>query len=114
MVESRSAQEVTDRIDDLIREIRVAHKDNMHGENPSDIVLVAHGHLLRAFTKRWLGYPMEFPLSLMLDPGAVGVLRYECSACFMTLQLTPFHYSYQHHIIDEPAMLVGYGFPIQE
>lgn len=51
------------------------HKDNMHGENPSDILLVAHGHLLRAFTKRWLGYPMEFPLSLMLDPGAVGVLR---------------------------------------
>lgn len=51
----------------------------MHGENPSDIVLVAHGHLLRAFTKRWLGYPMEFPLSLMLDPGAVGVLRYGSS-----------------------------------
>lgn len=73
--QSRSAQQVTDRIDDLIREIRAAHKDNMHGENPSDIVLVAHGHLLRAFTKRWLGYPMEFPLSLMLDPGAVGVLR---------------------------------------
>lgn len=47
----------------------------MHGENPSDVLLVAHGHLLRAFTKRWLGYPMDFPLSLMLDPGAVGVLR---------------------------------------
>lgn len=54
----------------------------MHGENPSDIVLVAHGHLLRAFTKRWLGYPMEFPLSLMLDPGAVGVLRYGSSLLF--------------------------------
>lgn len=72
---SRSAQEVTDRIDDLIREIRAIQKDNMHGENPSDVLLVAHGHLLRAFTKRWLGYPLEFPLSLMLDPGAVGVLR---------------------------------------
>lgn len=48
----------------------------MHGEKHCDVVLVAHGHLLRAFTKRWLGYPMEFPLSLMLDPGAVGVLRY--------------------------------------
>lgn len=49
----------------------------MHGEKHCDVVLVAHGHLLRAFTKRWLGYPMEFPLSLMLDPGAVGVLRYD-------------------------------------
>lgn len=71
----RSAQEVSDRIDDLIREIRSFHKDNMHGESSSDVVLVAHGHLLRAFTKRWLGYPLEFPLALMLDPGAVGVLR---------------------------------------
>jgi probable phosphoglycerate mutase len=51
----------------------------MHGEKHCDVVLVAHGHLLRAFTKRWLGYPMEFPLSLMLDPGAVGVLRYYLS-----------------------------------
>ncbi|CAI7628621.1 unnamed protein product [Penicillium pancosmium] len=91
-----SAQQVTDRIDDLIREIRAFQKDSMHGENPSDVVLVAHGHLLRAFTKRWLGYPMEFPLSLMLDPGAVGVL------------------SYQHHNIEEPALMVGYGFPVAE
>ncbi|KAJ5527302.1 hypothetical protein N7513_011461 [Penicillium frequentans] len=94
--EGESAQDVTDRLDSLIREIRASHKDNMHGENPSDIVLVAHGHLLRAFTKRWLGYPMEFPLLLMLEPGAVGVL------------------SYQHHNIDEPALLVGYGFPVDE
>lgn len=71
----RSPQEVTDRIDDLIREIRAFQKDGMRGEKPSDVVLVAHGHLLRAFTKRWLGYPLEFPLALMLDPGAVGVLR---------------------------------------
>ncbi|KAJ5214840.1 hypothetical protein N7468_010519 [Penicillium chermesinum] len=91
-----SSQQVSDRIDDLIQEIRAIHKGNMRGENPCDIVLVAHGHLLRAFTKRWLGYPLEFPLSLMLEPGAVGVL------------------SYQHHNIDEPAMLVGYGFPVQE
>ncbi|KAJ5294202.1 hypothetical protein PENANT_c028G02522 [Penicillium antarcticum] len=91
-----SAQQVTDRLDDLIREIRSIQKGNMHGENPADVLLVSHGHLLRAFTKRWLGYPMEFPLSLMLDPGAVGVL------------------SYQHHNIDEPAMLVGYGFPVEE
>ncbi|KAJ5156235.1 phosphoglycerate mutase family protein [Penicillium capsulatum] len=91
-----SPQDVTARIDHLIAEIREIHRDNMHGETPCDIVLVAHGHLLRAFTKRWLGYPMDFPLALMLEPGAVGVL------------------SYQHHCVDEPALLVGYGFPLQE
>lgn len=48
----------------------------MHGEKPADILLVAHGHLLRAFTKRWLKYPMDFPLSLMMEPGAIGILRY--------------------------------------
>ena len=47
----------------------------MNGENPCDVVLVAHGHLLRAFVKRWLMYPMEFPLSMMLEAGAIGVLR---------------------------------------
>ncbi|KAJ5653953.1 hypothetical protein N7490_000956 [Penicillium lividum] len=94
--DGESAQDVTDRIDSLIRDIRTTQKDSMHGESPSDVVLVAHGHLLRAFTKRWLGYPMDFPLLLMLEPGAVGVL------------------SYQHHNIDEPALLVGYGFPVDE
>ncbi|PWY84817.1 phosphoglycerate mutase [Aspergillus heteromorphus CBS 117.55] len=91
-----SPQQVTDRIDSLIEEIRALHQGNMHGENPSDVVLIAHGHTLRAFTKRWLGYPMEFPLSMMLEPGAVGVL------------------SYQHHSIEEPAFLVGYGFPLEK
>lgn len=66
----------------------------MNGEKSCDIVLVAHGHLLRAFVKRWLGYPMEFPLAMMLEPGGVGVL------------------SYQHHNVEEPAVLVGIGFPI--
>ncbi|PYH81042.1 phosphoglycerate mutase-like protein [Aspergillus uvarum CBS 121591] len=91
-----SPEDVTARIDSLIAEIRELHRGNMHGEQPADVVLIAHGHTLRAFTKRWLGYPMEFPLSMMLEPGAVGVL------------------SYQHHSIDEPAFLVGYGFPLEQ
>lgn len=89
----RSPQEVTERLDSLIREIRVLQKDNMYGEQPSDIVLIAHGHLLRAFVKRWLEYSMDFSMSTMLEPGAVGCL------------------SYQHHSIEEPALLVGLGFP---
>ncbi|EED16764.1 phosphoglycerate mutase, putative [Talaromyces stipitatus ATCC 10500] len=89
-----SAQQVTDRLDDLIKEIQSFHVNHMHGESgPADIVLVAHGHLLRAFVKRWLGYPMEFPLSLMLEPGGIGVL------------------SYQHHNVGEPALFAGMAFP---
>jgi len=68
----------------------------MQDSEPKDVVLVAHGHLTRAFAKRWLGYELSFPLSLMMEPGGVGVL------------------SYQHHNINEPALLLGLGFPSQE
>ena len=68
----------------------------MHNEKPADLLLVskrpsgtlkvsmhlitdnkqvAHGHILRAFTKRWLNYSMEFPLSMMIEPGGIGILR---------------------------------------
>lgn len=67
----------------------------MKDDEPKDVILVAHGHLTRAFAKRWLGYDMSFPLSLMMEPGGVGVL------------------SYQHHSIEEPALLLGIGFPLQ-
>lgn len=37
---------------------------------------VAHGLILRAFVKRWLKYPLDNPLPMMLSPGAIGILRY--------------------------------------
>jgi broad specificity phosphatase PhoE len=92
----RSAEEVTIRLDSLISEIHFLHAPNMHGEAPCDVVLVAHGHILRAFVKRWLKYPMEFPLSLMLEPGAVGIL------------------SYQDNDIEKPAMFFGMAFPLSQ
>lgn len=92
---SRTPHDLTIRLDSLIVEIREKQKEGMHGEAACDVLLVAHGHVLRAFVKRWLGYPMDFPLSMMLEPGGVGVL------------------SYQHHSIEEPAVLVGIGFPYQ-
>lgn len=91
-----SAAQVTARIDKLIAEIRELQAPHMKDAEPKDVILVAHGHLTRAFAKRWLGYDMSFPLSLMMEPGGVGVL------------------SYQHHNIDEPALLLGIGFPLQE
>ena len=92
----RSAQEVTTRLDNLISEIYALHAPNMHGEASCDVLLVAHGHILRAFVKRWLKYPMDFPFSLMLEPGAVGIL------------------SYQDNDIQKPAMFVGMAFPLSE
>lgn len=47
----------------------------MHGEDPADVLLVAHGHILRALVKRWLKLPLQDSLSLMLEPGGVGMLR---------------------------------------
>jgi len=61
----------------------------MHGEKAVDVVLIAHGHILRAFAKRWIGFALGMRLPMMLEPGAVGVL------------------SYEHHKVDEPAFLLG-------
>ncbi|KAK0261226.1 hypothetical protein B0A54_08022 [Friedmanniomyces endolithicus] len=91
-----SPAQVSSRIDSLIKTIRDLQAPHMQDSEPKDVVLVAHGHLTRAFAKRWLGYELSFPLSLMMEPGGVGVL------------------SYQHHNINEPALLLGLGFPSQE
>lgn len=85
----------------------------MHGGPAPDVLVVAHGHILRAFTKRWLvsGIPaqllkpntkltlslkewdMGFPFPMMMEPGAIGVL------------------SYAHHNLDEPSVLIGMALP---
>jgi len=90
--DGESAEQVSDRLDALIERIREIQAPHMKDDEKCDILLVAHGHSLRAFAKRWLGYPLDNPLSLMLEPGGVGVL------------------SYQHHNIKEPALLLGIGF----
>jgi broad specificity phosphatase PhoE len=93
---SRTPQDVMIRLDSLIDEIHALQSPNMHSESPSDVMLVAHGHILRAFVKRWLKYPMDFPLSMMLEPGGVGIL------------------SYQEHDINQPAFFIGMGFPLSK
>jgi broad specificity phosphatase PhoE len=55
---------------------------------------VAHGHILRAFAARWVGKKLEDNPSLILEAGGVGTL------------------SYEHHSIDEPAILLGGGFMV--
>lgn len=65
----------------------------MYGGTTPDILVVAHGHILRAFTKRWLAWDMAFPFTMMMEPGAIGIV------------------SYAHHNVAEPALLVGMALP---
>ncbi len=93
---SRTTEHMTARLDSLIEDIHAIQAPNLHGEVPADILLVAHGHILRAFVKRWLKYTMDFPLALMLEPGGVGIL------------------SYEGHDINQPALFVGMAFPLEQ
>lgn len=90
--DGESPAEVTARLDVLIAKIKEIQGPYMHGEKAVDIVIIAHGHISRAFTKRWIGYELSARLPMMLEPGAVGVL------------------SYEHHKVDEPALLLGVHF----
>ena len=42
-----------------------------------DVALVAHGHVLRVLTARWLGLPPEAGALFALPPGRAGVLGHE-------------------------------------
>jgi len=72
---SGSSEQATQRLDSLINRIRDIQYPYMHGVKPVDIILVAH-HILRAFAKRWLRVPIGSPLTMMLPPRGIGVLRY--------------------------------------
>ncbi len=43
--------------------------------DPSDVVIVAHGHILRAFAMRWIGKSLQDGPAFLLEAGGVGTLR---------------------------------------
>jgi broad specificity phosphatase PhoE len=87
--DGESPGELSARLDALIARIKEIQSPYMHGEKGADVVVIAHGHSLRAFAKRWVGFELGMRLPMMLEPGAVGVL------------------SYEHHRVQEPALLLG-------
>jgi broad specificity phosphatase PhoE len=42
-----------------------------------DVLLFAHGHLLRVLTARWLGLPPAAGRLFLCDPTSLGTLGYE-------------------------------------
>lgn len=71
------------RLDALIAEIREKHQRQCF-ENPDspkgDVLVVAHGHILRAFAMRWVGKSLT-ETSFILEAGSVGTLRYVVLFC---------------------------------
>lgn len=80
------------RLDRLIKDIRdkwQAPAMSKHGGGvQGDVLIVAHGHILRAFAQRWVGKSLEDGPSFLLEDGGVGTLRYGFPACGLSTRLT--------------------------
>ena len=63
-----SAAEVSARLDRVVTRCH---------EASGDVLLVGHGHALRALAARWLGLPVTDGRLLKLDTGTVSVLGHE-------------------------------------
>ncbi|CAG8971114.1 hypothetical protein HYALB_00008591 [Hymenoscyphus albidus] len=94
-----SPEQITTRLDRLISTIREKYHSPCIGKPLSDkpagdVLLVAHGHILRAFAMRWVGSTLQDGPSFLLEAGGVGTL------------------SYEHKNIHEPAILLGGSFMV--
>lgn len=89
-----SPTQIQERLDILVNDIKDYHRKAIadHGEETSDVLVVAHGHILRAFVLRWINRHIEENPSMILEAGGVGVL------------------SYEHHSVEEPAICIGGAF----
>ncbi|CAG9946453.1 unnamed protein product [Clonostachys rosea f. rosea IK726] len=93
-------EDVTDRLDRLIKDIRDNHHKPVIGKPKEeaadgDVLIVAHGHILRALAMRWAGKTLQDGPTFLLEAGGVGTL------------------SYEHHNIEEPAILLGGAFAVE-
>jgi broad specificity phosphatase PhoE len=68
VLEGESVDDVAERTDRLIAQLRDANRD---------VVVFAHGHLLRILAARWCGLPPDHGRFLALDPATLSVLGYE-------------------------------------
>ncbi|KAL6251903.1 hypothetical protein RBB50_002113 [Rhinocladiella similis] len=75
---SEAPADVMRRIDRVIARVTHMQKDALDQGRPCDVVLIAHGHIFRAFVKRWLGFALDDPVKLdfQFEPGSVCGLSY--------------------------------------
>ncbi|KAK5938056.1 hypothetical protein PMZ80_009645 [Knufia obscura] len=81
---SETPGEVSERVDRVIGEItemqggylRDLREGKLEEGRKRDVLVVAHGHVLRAFVKRWLGCDMGVKLELQIEPCGVAGLSY--------------------------------------
>jgi broad specificity phosphatase PhoE len=66
-----SPEQVGARSDTLIQDLRAVD---------GDILLFAHGHILRVITARWLGYPPNDGMHFSLGTATLSILGYEREA----------------------------------
>jgi sedoheptulose-bisphosphatase len=71
-----------ERLDRLVHEIRSKYhapsigKPKDEATSDCDVLVVAHGHILRAFALRWIGKPLTHA-AFLLEAGGLGTLRYD-------------------------------------
>ena len=76
----RLPEQIMERLDRLIHEIKskyhtpVIGKPKDEASKNYDVLIVAHGHILRAFAMRWIKKPLT-DTSFLLEAGGVGTLR---------------------------------------
>lgn len=75
-----SPEQISKRLDVLIAEIRERFHSKAIGSKPGegppgDVLIVAHGHVLRSFAGRWVDKNIADNPSLILEAGGVGTLR---------------------------------------
>ena len=68
----RSPEQVTERLDRLVDDIRNRYHEGVIGKprdtaTPSDVLIVAHGHILRAFAMRWIKQELTEGVALLLE-----------------------------------------------
>ena len=114
-----SPEDVTKRLDRLIKDIRMRFHDEAigkpKGEAPvCDVLLVAHGHILRAFAMRWIGRELTDGVSLLLEGMSSLPLPLPLPLPLLLLSLKLANLfaaggvgtmSYEHRSLQEPAIL---------
>ncbi|TGJ78455.1 hypothetical protein E0Z10_g10314 [Xylaria hypoxylon] len=104
-----SPEDVTKRVDELIHEIRTKFHASVIGKPKGsapcgDILIVAHGHILRAFAMRWVGKTLPSGPSFLLEAGGIGTLRH---FQFVQSLANPFYLNHlaSQKLLNDPAFV---------